>query len=177
MSNLPARFSEQYFRRYEPYIAKIVSTWPRPIDFQIVGSVTTFACRLRDAMKSLSEHKWTTTTIDMDVFNEIHPTAKDKKFVVQEHPNGIVRVCDCNLLLSKDSVKVSVNNEQPKSSNPPVELMDLDQNEMSLICRLAHMRLLNCSIYLSMDEPLANVLLNRFDILLEKQSEGKYLLT
>lgn len=175
--SLPARFSEPYFRRYEQTIAQIVDAWPQPVDFQIAGSVTTFACRLRDAMKSLTENKWPTTMVNMDVFNEIHPSPKDKKFVVQELPNGIVRVCDSNLLISKDSIKVAVNNSTSKPSNPPVELLDLNLFQIKTVCLLAHHRLLNTSILVSLADEEATDLNNSFDILLEKQSEGKYLLT
>lgn len=181
MSSLPARFSEKYFRKYEPYIALVTTTWPKPVDFAINGSVTTFACRLRDAMRSYHEHKWPSDSINVSVFDQIYRSPTSKDFVVQEQPDGIVRVCSCNLLLSRDSVKASVNNnngnESLSVSQPPVELLNLTPDDIDLACRFAHSRLLQYPLILNMSPDTATAMMNKYDIFLDPQNDGNYLLT
>lgn len=57
---LPPRFREAAFRKYEQTIADIVRGFPNPRIFLPPGSPVTFACRLRDAIRSLRENQWTT---------------------------------------------------------------------------------------------------------------------
>jgi hypothetical protein len=61
MQQLPHRFREDQFRRYEPYIAQIVKAFPRPVSFKMNElASTTFSSRLRDSIKSLEQHGWKT---------------------------------------------------------------------------------------------------------------------
>ena len=73
MKDLPYRFREQSFRRFEPHINDIVNCFPEPIviDPSPLSQVT-FSCRLRDAIKSLSENRWP-TDINMERFDIIYP--------------------------------------------------------------------------------------------------------
>jgi len=180
-NNLPARFSEPYFRRYEDHIDTIVNLWPKPVDFTVQGSVTTFACRLRDAMRSLHENNWT-TKINRQVFNQIYRSPKDKSFVVQECANGIVKVTDERLIGSKDTAKVVLTKpSQPDtvtlSGEPFIFETVLTFDKKKFLCHLAHLRLLCRPIILDLDEQEKDELINSYDILLEPQTEGKYLLT
>jgi len=68
MQNLPWRFRESSFRKYEQSIASIVKSWPLPVVFHPTSSPETFSCRLRDAIKSLREHQWPTTILMSQFF-------------------------------------------------------------------------------------------------------------
>lgn len=71
ITQLPHRFREDQFRRYEKVIEQVVTSYPSanlfdPAPFRS----TTFACRLRDAMSSLLTHHWA-TTVDVKRLSEI----------------------------------------------------------------------------------------------------------
>lgn len=74
-TQLPHRFRERQFRTYEPYITQIVNRFPQVSIFgmhEIGASSVTFSCRLRDAIRSLKDNKWTTTVPDS--FWDIEPS-------------------------------------------------------------------------------------------------------
>ena len=86
MNDLPYRFRESSFRRFEPHINDIVNCFPGPITIDPTPlSQVTFSCRLRDAMKSLSLNRWQ-TEISMERFNRIHCN------IVVSEGHGVVRV-------------------------------------------------------------------------------------
>jgi hypothetical protein len=75
MPILPHRFRETAFRRYEPYIAKIVAAYPNPVEIDPSPlSPITFSCRLRDAITSFKRYKWSSSiqfsNIDVKVCEE-----------------------------------------------------------------------------------------------------------
>lgn len=72
-STLPPRFTETAFHRFEAVIRSAVSAFPQSfeIDARLYGlAPVTFACRFRDAMRSLADHNWP-TTIDMNRFRDV----------------------------------------------------------------------------------------------------------
>lgn len=72
--NLPPRFRESAFRRYEPYIAQAVKDFPGPTKFVMTNlSSVTFSNRLRDAITSLMANSWT-TTVNIPKLRSIEPT-------------------------------------------------------------------------------------------------------
>jgi len=73
MNDLPHRFRQDSFRKYEPFIRSAVDAWPNmvkadPAQYNVAQ--VTFACRLRDAKRSLYEHHWP-TDVDIEKFNKI----------------------------------------------------------------------------------------------------------
>lgn len=59
--NIPQRFSEAAFRRYEPTIVIVMTNWPLVQTFDPAPlSAETFANRLRDSMRSLMDYGWKT---------------------------------------------------------------------------------------------------------------------
>src|SRR5260221_5319459 len=60
--NLPYLQSERDFRRYEPFVRKVVEPWPLVTAFTPeppVASVETLSSRIRIAIKSLRDNQWT----------------------------------------------------------------------------------------------------------------------
>lgn len=85
-AQLPPRFTEASFRRYEGAISTVIASWPKAITFDTMPlRPVTFACRLRDAMRSLSEHSWM-TDIDLVRFQMLYP------FIVVREADGKVVV-------------------------------------------------------------------------------------
>lgn len=85
--DLPYRFREQQFRRYEEVIDQIVAVYPGRIEFNPSSfnlSPETFSCRLRDAVRSLSLYHWP-TKIDVEKFQAIH-----QEIMVSVGPTGKV---------------------------------------------------------------------------------------
>ena len=72
-NDLPPRFRESAFRRYEPYIRHAVEVLPSP--FQInptdLGlAATTVQARLKDAIHSLYHYRWAPTSVNMAKFDK-----------------------------------------------------------------------------------------------------------
>lgn len=82
------RFSEDAFRRYEPYITHAIAVLPN--DAQIspdsLGlSGETVACRLRDSMRALRDNPQWETSVDRLRFNRFYPNievARDSQWVI-----------------------------------------------------------------------------------------------
>ena len=75
ITEIPPRFAEAAFRRYEPYITHAMHVLPSEFDIhcrEVLGlSPETVSARLRDAMRSLKMYNWQ-TTINMIKFNELY---------------------------------------------------------------------------------------------------------
>lgn len=89
MKDLPPRFTETSFRRWEQIIKTIVDIAPSRLTLnpRFDLSQETVSCRLRDAMRSLHENKWA-TVIDMPKFDSLYPTiqvAREGDLVVIQH--------------------------------------------------------------------------------------------
>lgn len=85
LTNLPLRFSEASFRRYERHIHAIVINFPRPVSFRPESaSLETFSCRLRDAITSHITYKWP-SSIDPVELSTIRG-----KIVVQQREGMVV---------------------------------------------------------------------------------------
>lgn len=88
-NGIPPRFRAKAFRRYEPYINEVVKRFPKrvlfpPESFPVgVNSCVTFACRLRDAIKSLRDYQWP-TKIPMALFMQ-----RCDEIVVSEQVNFV----------------------------------------------------------------------------------------
>lgn len=69
---LPARLSEDYFRMFEPVIAKAVNAYPETVKLEPVGtwSLNTTIARFRDAVLSYRRFHWASAMINVDLFAE-----------------------------------------------------------------------------------------------------------
>lgn len=68
------RLLEENFRRYEKAIAHVLANWPTKVTFNPAPfSVETFACRLRDAMKSMIDYEWKSTLVDLEKLKKLRP--------------------------------------------------------------------------------------------------------
>lgn len=83
-SLLPHRFRESSFRKYEHIIGTIVRHFPTVLEHHFDGSPVTFTCRLRDAMKSFLDNKWTSQVVDYEAFKHIYGD-----IVVSEHEGRV----------------------------------------------------------------------------------------
>lgn len=74
-TNIPPRFNEASFRRYEPFITSAMLVLPSELDIhcreQLGLSPETVSCRLRDAMRSLHTYNWQ-TSVNMLKFAEYY---------------------------------------------------------------------------------------------------------
>lgn len=145
-TQLPYRFRESSFRRYECHIFAIVSAFPARVVFDPQAdeqlSPVTFACRLRDAMRSLVVHSWT-TAIDLDKLKENY-----NQIVVSEQTNGKVAVGSRDALrpvLSPKSIP-TVQFDEPQVytlASPSEDIIHLaSQEAKQLLAKLASCRLL-----------------------------------
>ena len=90
MKDLPSRFSEAQFRRWETTIATAVSIAPARLTLYPRPDLSqeTVSCRLRDAIRSLHENKWTTDKIELSEFEKLYPymhVCRDGELVVVKH--------------------------------------------------------------------------------------------
>lgn len=192
---IPHRFQEKQFRKYESCIKEIVDSFPLVVTYTVTGSTTTFACRLRDAMKSLSEHRWV-TDINMERFDRIHPKndVARKLIKVSELGHNVVRISPVNnqvslirdrtitpasqdLLLNNEQTPSTPNPSDPSLTNPPVDFTTNDSHDLHLLCQLASKRLLtNPLIVVIEDQNRAISLMESYDVLLTPHEDNKYIL-
>lgn len=73
---LPHRFRESTFRRYEPLIAQALAQWPNPLVLppRVDIAQETLCCGIRNAMRSLHENRWASDIIDMADFDANYAT-------------------------------------------------------------------------------------------------------
>ncbi len=175
---LPPRYRESAFQFYEEIIADIVKDYPQPktynpAKFRLSG--VTFSCRLRDAMRSHRQNHWPSMKVSWDKFMQ----AYDTKIVVSE-VGGLVYVGD------RETVKWR-NPKTPLNPNadadvvapkPPYRLVAIFPNYQSFVplCELAHARMLVAPIIVNVQAAWAQVALESYDIDLELQNDGTYLL-
>lgn len=169
MTNLPHRFSEKSFRRYEGIIYAVTERFPQPTVINPVDltlSAETVRGRLRDAITSLKHHCWQ-TKIPMDVFLKIHD-----EIVVSLRPDGKVVVGD------KDTVKL--DEVATFSAVDPTTVLDCTQYpdlSLSMVCFLAHNRALAKKLKLKLLPEIAKQMTDNYDILLVEQGDNIYLLS
>ena len=86
-TTLPFRLTEKCFRVYEPYIAYAMRILPSSYTIDVMPdklAPTTVEARMRDAMRSLRQFRWT-TSVDMIRFDALYDDIKvniDGKTVV-----------------------------------------------------------------------------------------------
>lgn len=96
--DIPPRFTEASFRRYEPFIHSAIAILPSALEIDPRGSLglspETVSARLRDAMRSLHTYRWT-TSVDMVKFNEYYQALevarKDNLVIVRLKEKRVVQ--------------------------------------------------------------------------------------
>ena len=177
--NLPPRFREKAFRRYETAIAAAIQAYPKtfevnPSTFGL--SAVTVAQRLRDAKKSYLDNNWVSTMIDRKTFERCHDD-----LIVRETMDGMVKIGP-----SKEATLLEVQHhnlaeqfgigpQMPTSSI--LDMTDCDASEIDFLCLLASKRALAVKVKVSIDASLVDVLYDQYDINLDRQEDGNYILT
>lgn len=165
---IPSRLSEKAFRFYELPIRSIVCSWPGPIVFDPASyhrSPETFACRLRDAMRSLRDWRWP-SSVALDRFLALH-----NQVVVSITDQGMVRVGTKESLCLKSVPTMDID---------PTDVLHISANtsELHLLGLLAHHRALAKPLILTITDPATvEALCSKFDIDLVQQEDGAWRLT
>lgn len=148
-NNLPHRFRESEFRRYEDWIQQAIKVFPSALQCFPGGSfpdsVETCSARLRDAMFSVLNNKWK-TKLDLVKLNEIYP-----KLLVGPRMGYII-------VGSRECIKEHDLGFKQKETKKPIvtpsngvlyELAPVNlETQMKCICHLAKLKAFNCPIHL-----------------------------
>lgn len=145
---LPYRFREEQFRRYEPFIADAIAKYPGPIIINpgLLGlNTVTFACRFRDACQSYLKHNWPSRLINREEFLLNFPNIG----VAESHSLGTVRIGERKLLRSGQLMPIVPHVSNATLGVNPQHLTITTDEQFELICRLASMRLLTSEVTIS----------------------------
>lgn len=171
---LPHRFRESSFREYEPFINSIIERWPEvyrihPSHYK--KAQTTLACRLRDAMRSLSTNRWT-ASLDIDKFNEVYPL-----IVVSERTDGSI------LCGTKEGIALFTHGEHiPSSREIPLNvdssiLVNLSEPSKVVLAKLSAVRKIAPRLRITGVSDLeVSELQQNYDIAIDKNDDGSYTL-
>jgi hypothetical protein len=119
LQNLPQRYSEPAFRRWELIIKAAVELLPSRLELppRPEYSQETVACGVRNAMRSLFEHRWS-TVVDMTKFLDWYPkieVARDGVSVIvqsrQRKPQQVDATPPTTLVITNptdDEIKAAV---------------------------------------------------------------------
>lgn len=143
---LPHRFRELSFRFYEPYIAQVVRAFPQPITIRpstVNLSPITFACRFRDAIKSLAKYKWGTTEVNMDKFLTCY-----EQIGVSEGGNaGVLTIGDKKNLKKTSEGLVNASAIVSTLNQNDGKIYTLtSESQLAMVCALASDRALSYTI-------------------------------
>jgi hypothetical protein len=187
---LPYRLSEKAFREYEDAIAQIVAAFPIAVKVEHRSKApTTYSARLRDAIKSLDKYNWVTGKVNMLIFKSIRKgivvrhTAKGVYAGSSEGMEFLDEIEGCSTsLANRPSTDLSLDpNEIAKDVVVPIEpflLEDTDLHHIKATVFLASKGLLNRPIRISsIDDEQREYFEENFDVRLDKQPDGSYLLS
>jgi len=176
MNELPQRFRESSFRDYERTIAAAMNVSPVAfkVDPRLLGKAqVTFACRLRDAMKSYKDNNWP-SILDHEKFLIMY---ESKKLIVSERTDGSILIGSLSAI---DQFATSSNGVK----NPPIaEVKDApilvltSTDQKNLLMLLSSRRLLapRMRIFGLSDAEVEQFQLD-YDVALEKTSDGYILI-
>lgn len=170
---LPPRFREKSFRRYEDDLLRALKAYPNsiliaPKDYDL--SAVTVAQRFRDAKKSLLDNKWE-TKIPRDLFERLQDD-----LIVRETMNGMVKVGPIKEVeVGHDTFIVGGKFET--FSTPSSKPFDATHIPIAPLIWLAHNNLLKCPLIVKIDDSKVDELYNSYDINLDRQEDGFYILT
>ncbi|SRR6266436_453656 len=169
-NKLPYRFREVAFRRYEPILKLVLERFPAPFSLKPEGSIETFTCRFRDAMKSLLKYQWPTNL----------PMAKFVQCV-----DAIVVSIQGDLVVigNSETIKPTTILGQPwtpASTEPtalPLGVTTPLWNVIEAICLLHDHRLLKTSSFLHKCEfslTALKQLENQYDVFIEQIADREF---
>src|SRR5271157_786104 len=175
-TELPHRFREESFRKYEMILNNAVQAWPNAVKadphlFNVAQ--VTFACRCRDAKKSLHDHHWE-TMIDMQKFEAIQ-----SKLEVSERTDGTVLIGSAEAISKFAAFNTNMTIIPPvpeHSGNTPIfTLAGLEAKE--LLMKLSSARLLAPRIYvqgITQDEVVQFQM--NYDTAIDKHDDKTYVI-
>lgn len=178
-THLPHRFRESEFRRYEPFIAVIAEKFPDVVaqDVKQVGlSPVTYACRLRDALKSYRNNKWKSDSIPLSFFDVID------QVVVSDRGNGIIAAGSKDSLKDPNILAVAQPPKHVAESTLSVDTLSatpllIVSTDLNALCFLAHSRALKRPLSITISSPeLASSLEQQYDISLDNIGNNQYIL-
>lgn len=174
----PARLNEKSFRRYENLLYKVVTTFPNVVTLSTTHP-NAYACGFRNAMKSLYTFQWE-TIVPHNAFLKLYEA---KEIVVREATGKV-------LIGSRWTTKATEEEGEAEKSGLIIKphipgesqedvIVDFNIATASwAVCFLASKQLLTQPITLrGLTVEAATELSQSFDILLEPQPNGDWLLT
>ena len=175
---LPHRFRESSFRKYEWYIAQAVEAFPATIAVmpRSLGiSSITFACRCRDAIKSHRDYNWTPSTVHRGKFEDCAPY-----LVVSERSDGSILMGSREAIIkhATDANSGAFSVPAPSEATVSGEVLTLSTKEQKdLIMLLSHRRLLQPKLFLTgLTDPEVAAYQQRYDIAIDKHDDTTYIL-
>jgi hypothetical protein len=170
-ADLPDRMREKAFQRFEPDIIAIVQAYPMCVELdpsRLDLAPTTYCARLRDAMTSLREYRWA-TAIDMTRFDSIW-----NKIQVSHTRLGVLGGSREAILRRLESTDKTLRQLATPPSNS-VQFQGLDK--MIPICELAAKGNFTPILIIGITDEHVAVLEADYDIRLDKQPDGNYILS
>lgn len=172
---LPYRFRESSFRDFEPFINNIVEAYPNAVKADpslFKKAQVTFACRLRDAIKSYKDNHWI-SYINRDKFETIVDS-----IVVSERSDGSI------LSGSKDGIERFASSGGHQALNHEVALpegsdfvADLTKPSKQLLAELSQARKLSPRLtIIGLSDSDVEELERSYDIGINKNEDGSYTL-
>jgi hypothetical protein len=137
-TNLPHRFREASFRRYEHAIDTVVTLWPKVIVINPAPlALETYAARFRDSCRSLLDNQWE-TCIDMSRFFII---ADDIVVSLTANP-GSVTIGPEDRLAKLVPAGTPIEDDAAQQFIPKINLVDPPEDLIRAILVLHHHRIL-----------------------------------
>lgn len=170
MADLPPRFREKSFRRYETSIAKALERYPQPTQLlsQPFGlSLCTIANRLRDAMASHKTYHWSSTLVPWEKFL-LH--FEKNNFMVSEKADFVE-------VTFRDAPK-ALTLEEPAMFRLGVQgvskRVDVPEAYLEAVAFLAQAGALNRPVFCTASAERVAQLESSFDVATEVQPDGSY---
>lgn len=176
MSNIPHRFREDQFRRYEKEIIAAVINWPIPVLCNAGAlSQVTYTNRLRDAKTSWLTYEWTSDLMQV-------PEAKDKvrQLIVAERDGKI-------LFGTKEAVEAATKpieihgNAKPETALSTLAFKVPTLDALKAIACLLHHRLLEGPIELTLtpavDAQSVLTLPEAYDVAIDPCGGDRFMIT
>lgn len=169
-SKLPWRLSEKAFEKHRTIIASAIAASPLPLAVtDIQGSVAAYESRLRDAVTAYAK------------YGESWPVSFSREKFLALHSSGLLKVGNKDGVVwigtkPKDQPKESKVGFEIDSAVPmAVDLGTFMVSELTIICRLASMRLLTSPVKVSgLDQPTLEYLEGNWDVSITDNKDGSF---
>ena len=175
-NELPQRFRESSFRDYERTIAVAMNSSPVAfkVDPKLAGKAqVTFACRLRDAMKSYKDNNWH-SILDRENFLLMY---ESKRLIVSERTDGSILIGSTSAIeqfaTSSNGAKVSAVAEVKDAEI--LVLTSTDQKNLLMLLSSRRLLAPRLRVFGITDSEAEQFQLD-YDIALEKITDGYILI-